>query len=98
MWSVVISSLKFDNKSFWNNPKISVPKMCKIVVSWSLKGNFDIGLQFFLAKIPELVSIYNTFCRLSIMHYSCHVNVMYSSGNYGIIFAWLVKVTLRLKI
>ena len=37
MCSVVISSLKFDNKSTWNNPKISVPKMCKIVVSWSLK-------------------------------------------------------------
>ena len=37
MFSVVISSMKFDNKSIWNNPKISVPKMCKIVVSWSLK-------------------------------------------------------------
>ena len=37
MCSVVISSLKFDNKSFWNYSKISVPKMCKIVVSWSLK-------------------------------------------------------------
>ena len=37
MCSVVISSMKFDNKSIWNNPKISVPKMCKIVVSWSLK-------------------------------------------------------------
>ena len=36
MHSVVISSMKFDNKSIWNNPKISVPKMCKIVVSWSL--------------------------------------------------------------
>ena len=29
--------LKFRNKSFWINAKISVPKMCKIVVSWSLK-------------------------------------------------------------
>ena len=38
MCSVVNSSMKFDNKSIWNNPKISVPKMCKIVVSWSLKG------------------------------------------------------------
>ena len=37
MCSVVNSSMKFDNKSIWNNPKISVPKMCKIVVSWSLK-------------------------------------------------------------
>ena len=36
MCSVVNSSMKFDNKSIWNNPKISVPKMCKIVVSWSL--------------------------------------------------------------
>ena len=36
MCSVVISSMKFDNKSIWNNPKISVPKMSKIVVSWSL--------------------------------------------------------------
>ena len=38
MCSVVNSSMKFDNKSIWNNPKISVPKMCKIVVSWSLEG------------------------------------------------------------
>ena len=37
MCSVVISSMKFDNESIWNNPKISVPKMCKIQVSWSLK-------------------------------------------------------------
>ena len=37
MCSVVISSLKFDIKSIWNNPKISAPKMSKIVVSWSLK-------------------------------------------------------------
>ena len=37
MCSVVISSMKFDNESIWNNSKISVPKMCKIVVSWSLK-------------------------------------------------------------
>ena len=36
MCSVVNSSMKFDNKSIWNNPKISVPKMCKIVVSWSI--------------------------------------------------------------
>ena len=42
MHSVVISSMKFDNKSIWNNPKISVPKMCKIVVSWSLK---DLGIR-----------------------------------------------------
>ena len=40
MCSVVISSMKFDNKSIWNNPKISVPKMCKIVVSWSLKRKY----------------------------------------------------------
>ena len=39
MCSVVISSMKFDNESIWNNPKISVPKMCKIVVSWSLNEN-----------------------------------------------------------
>ena len=38
MCSVVIFSLKFDNKSFWNYSKILVPKMCKIVVSWSLKS------------------------------------------------------------
>ena len=37
MCSVVFYSMKFDNKSIWNNPKISVPKMSKIVVSWSLK-------------------------------------------------------------
>ena len=36
MCSVAISSLKFDNKSIWNNRKISVPKISKIVVSWSL--------------------------------------------------------------
>ena len=41
MCSVVNSSMKFDNKSIWNNPKISVPKMCKIVVSWSLKGTLN---------------------------------------------------------
>ena len=40
MCSVVISSMKFDTKSIWNNPKISVPKMCKIVVSWSLKRKY----------------------------------------------------------
>ena len=40
MCSVVISSMK-DNESIWNNPKISVPKMCKILVSWSLKDFRD---------------------------------------------------------
>ena len=28
MHSVVISSMKFDNKSIWNNLDISIPKMC----------------------------------------------------------------------
>ena len=46
MCSVVISSMKFDNKSIWNNPKISVPKMCKIVVSWSLKDETDLLVKF----------------------------------------------------
>ena len=46
MHSVVISSMKFDNKSIWNNPKISVPKMCKIVVSWSLKGSYILELDY----------------------------------------------------
>ena len=40
MCSVVNASMKLDNKSIWNSPKLSVPKMCKIVVSWSLK-EFD---------------------------------------------------------
>ena len=46
MCSVVISSLKFDNKSTWNNPKISVPKMCKIVVSLSLNRFSQIYFDF----------------------------------------------------
>ena len=29
-------NLKTRSKSIWNNPKISVLKMCKILVSWSL--------------------------------------------------------------
>ena len=47
IWSVVISSLKFDNKSFWNYSKISVPKMFKIVVSLSLKKLiYEISISF----------------------------------------------------
>jgi len=36
MCSVVISGLKFDDGSFWNYSRVSVPKMFKIVVSLSL--------------------------------------------------------------
>ena len=51
MCSVVNSSMKFDDKSIWNNPKISVPKMCKIVVSWSLKDLSKIGCKNKVKKI-----------------------------------------------
>ena len=61
MWSVVISSLKFDNKSFWNYSKISVPKMCKIVVLLSLKWSNGLkkpkGLGAYKAFIPFLAAI-----------------------------------------
>ena len=47
MCSVVNSSMKFVNKSIWNNPKISVPKICKIGVSWSLK-NFNLWVPILI--------------------------------------------------
>ena len=56
MCSVVNSSMKFDNKSIWNNLKISVPEICKILVSGSFNelrqydmkaGNFK---SFILAE------------------------------------------------
>ena len=50
----IISSMQFDNKSIWNNPKISVPKMCKIVVSKSLEGWW---LKNYEKKISKLTIV-----------------------------------------